>query len=114
MSFPGSLLQGEDMATLSFIGYDRQRQESFTPSPASAVSPMHRLTGAFDAEPQDDQPDHGREEAWEQRLRSLQEWICELLIKNQQLRMLLLASSTNRQSVEGQLMNADSSSGCIV
>ena len=102
------------MATLSFIGYDRQRQETFTPSPASAVSRMHRLTGALDAEPQDDEPDLGREEAWEQRLRGLQEWICELLIKNQQLRMSLLASSSNRQSVDDQLMNADSSSGCVV
>ena len=101
------------MATLSFIGYDRQRQESFTPSPASAVSPMHRLTVAFDAEPHEDQPDLGREEAWEQRLRSLQQWICELLIKNQELRMSLLASSSNRQSVEDQFMNADNSSGCI-
>jgi hypothetical protein len=88
------------MATLSLIGYDHKSQESFTPSPASAVSPMHRLTAAFDPEPRDDQPDHEREEAWEQRLRSLQEWICELLIKNQQLRMSLLASSSNRQSME--------------
>jgi len=63
MSFPGAFLQGEDMATLSFIGYDRQRQESFTPAPASAVSPMHHLTGAFDAEPQEDQSDLGRDEA---------------------------------------------------
>ena len=32
----------------------------------------------------------GDPEDWETRLRSLQDWICELLIKNQQLRMALM------------------------
>ena len=30
------------------------------------------------------------QEEWQMRLRSLQEWICQLLIKNQQLRMALM------------------------
>jgi hypothetical protein len=29
-------------------------------------------------------------EEWQSRLRSLQQWICELLIKNQQLRWILM------------------------
>ena len=33
------------------------------------------------------QPESAQEEFWQERLRSMQEWICELLIKNQQLRM---------------------------
>jgi len=34
-------------------------------------------------------PDQTREEEWQERLRCAQQWICELLIKNQQLRMSL-------------------------
>jgi hypothetical protein len=49
---------------------------------------------------QNDERDHEREEDWQQRLRSLQECICELLIQNQQLRMSLLDSATNHQSRE--------------
>jgi hypothetical protein len=33
------------------------------------------------------QPEFGQEKHWQNRLRSLQQWICELLIENQQLRM---------------------------
>jgi len=32
----------------------------------------------------------GLQEEWQARLQGLQEWICELLIKNQQLRMALM------------------------
>ena len=34
-------------------------------------------------------PDRVREEEWQERLRCAQQWICDLLIKNQQLRMSL-------------------------
>jgi hypothetical protein len=33
------------------------------------------------------QPESAQEELWQDRLRSLQQWICELLIENQKLRM---------------------------
>jgi hypothetical protein len=33
------------------------------------------------------QPESAQEELWQDRLSSLQQWICELLIENQQLRM---------------------------
>jgi hypothetical protein len=39
------------------------------------------------------------------RLRSLQEWICELLIKNQQLRMALMEAKS-REQVDGDGCNA--------
>lgn len=35
-------------------------------------------------------------EDWEIRLRSLQDWICELLIKNQQLRVALMELKARR------------------
>ncbi len=38
------------------------------------------------------------QEEWQVRLRSLQEWICELLIKNQQLRIALMETKAR---VEG-------------
>jgi hypothetical protein len=34
-------------------------------------------------------PDRVREEEWQERLKCAQQWICDLLIKNQQLRMSL-------------------------
>ena len=41
-----------------------------------------------------------REEEWQQRLLSLQEWIAELLLKNQQLRIALWDTPTNIQPKE--------------
>jgi hypothetical protein len=35
-------------------------------------------------------------EEWQCRLRSLQEWICQLLIKNQQLRMALMEAQAKK------------------
>lgn len=35
-------------------------------------------------------PSYDSPEEWQSRLRSLQQWICELLIKNQQLRLALI------------------------
>ena len=42
-------------------------------------------------------------EEWQCRLRSLQEWICQLLIKNQQLRMALMEAQAKktREADEG-------------
>lgn len=43
-----------------------------------------------------DAPIADPQEEWETRLRTLQEWICELLIKNQQLRMELLEMKASK------------------
>jgi len=40
-----------------------------------------------------------RPEEWQDHLRSLQQWVCELLIKNQELRMAL-ESATAQEKVE--------------
>ena len=47
-----------------------------------------------------EEPGQEREEDWRRSLHSLQECICELLIRNQELRMLLLDSANNRKSGE--------------
>ena len=47
-----------------------------------------------------EEPGQEREEDWRRSLHSLQECICELLIRNQELRMSLLDSATNHQSRE--------------
>jgi hypothetical protein len=76
--------------------YDRQQRESLAPSVAHAAS-AQRPTDAVEAGPQQKAPDEEREEQWGQRLRGLQEWICELLIQNQELRMSLQDLATNHQ-----------------
>ena len=55
-------------------------------------------TEAFEPAPRYEQSGQEREEESRQSLRSLQELICELLIQNQELRMLLPSSTTNHQS----------------
>jgi len=77
-----------------------QRQKSFAALLPGTDSPVQRLTVAFDAGWQDDLPSREREEEWQRRVNSLQEWIAELLIRNQQLRMSLLDSANNPESIE--------------
>jgi hypothetical protein len=73
--------------------------KSLAPSSACTAS-TQRQTDA--AEPRMQYEDLGqeREEDWRRNLHSLQEWICELLIRNQELRMSLLESAHNRKSAE--------------
>ena len=81
---------------------DSQRQPPFVPHSAVVDAAAQPLKGVFDSELQFEPPDWEQEEEWRQRLRSLQECICELLIKNQQLRMMSLNSirdSQPRQSI---------------
>lgn len=78
---------------------DRQDRESHAQPPACTAS-AKRQTDGFESRSQYEQPGKEREEEWGQSLRSLQEWICELLIRNQELRMSLLDSATNYQSPE--------------
>ena len=78
---------------------DSQRQQYFAASLLGMDSPVQPLTVAVDGGPQNDLPSQEREE-WQRLVLSLQGWIAELLIRNQQLRMSLLDSATNPQSIE--------------
>ena len=69
-------------------------QEPFAQAHAGTIEAMQGLRGASVAE-----PDQGLEEEWHERLRSLQRCVCELLLKNQQLRMAL-ESTTHHQAKE--------------
>ncbi len=77
----------------------QQYQEPFAQAHAGTIERMQRLRGASVAGLRHEQPDQGLEEEWDERLRSLQRCICELLIKNQQLRMAL-ESTTRHQAKE--------------
>jgi hypothetical protein len=74
-------------------------QEPFAQAHAGTLEPVQRLRSASVAGRRHEQPDQRVEEQWHERLRSLQRCICELLIKNQQLRMAL-ESTTNHQARE--------------
>jgi hypothetical protein len=51
------------------------------------ISEVRRLASAHVPGLKHKQPGQGSEE-WNDRLRALEQWICELLIENQRLRML--------------------------
>jgi hypothetical protein len=81
---------------------DSQRQESFVTPLSGNDSSVQPLTDPFNAELQHDKPGQEREEEWQQRLCNLQEWICHLLIKNQQLRMSLDLAVSHRSRETNQ------------
>jgi hypothetical protein len=76
---------------------DRRHRESRAPLPGYTAS-AQRQADAAEARPQCEDPGQEREEDWRRSLHSLQECICELLIRNQELRMSLLDSATIHQS----------------
>lgn len=66
--------------------------------PQACTTFPQRQTEAVEAASRYEQSGQEREEEWRQNLRTLQELICELLIQNQELRMLLPGSATNHPS----------------
>jgi hypothetical protein len=78
---------------------DSQRQKSHGPLPGCAVSAPTQID-PVEPRTQYEEPGQQREEDWRRRLRNLQECICGLLIRNQELRMALLESATNHQCAE--------------
>jgi hypothetical protein len=65
-------------------------------SQADAIVSIKRRRTTDSAAFLKDAPIADLQEEWETRLRTLQEWICELLIKNQQLRMELMEMKANK------------------
>ena len=78
---------------------DQQRQEPLTQSSAGNVERVERSMCASAAGLRLQDWQQEQEKEWECQLRNLQQSICELLIKNQQLRESL-NSATNRRSLE--------------
>jgi len=81
----------------------QQSQEPSAQAPAGTIPPVHRPASVAVAglrhERADQGLERGLEEEWQSSLRNLQQFICELLLKNQQLRMRLEAA-TNLQTDE--------------
>jgi hypothetical protein len=73
--------------------------KSLAPSSACIASAQHQ-TDAAGPRMQYEDLGQEREEEWRRSLHSLQKCICELLIRNQELRMSLLDSATKHQSRE--------------
>ncbi len=88
----------------------RQDRDSPVPSQNETASAMFGIN-TFKAELQDDERRDDREEIWNRRLRSLEEWVCVLLIKNQELRMSLRNDIANnnlrRQNSEEPSITTD-------
>jgi hypothetical protein len=78
---------------------DCQHRESHAPLPGCTAS-VHIQSHAVEAKTQCEEPGQEREEDLLRSLHTLQECVCELLIKNQELRMSLLASANNHHSGE--------------
>ena len=60
---------------------------------AWSITPLQRPASRVIEGQQYEEPTRGPEE-WQNLLNSLQQWVCELLIKNQELRMTLEAVAT--------------------
>jgi hypothetical protein len=67
--------------------------EPLTDESEDCTSQVLRLANAHAPELKHEQPGQGSEECHD-RLRTLEQWICELLIENQRLRMLLGEETT--------------------
>lgn len=71
----------------------KQSQKPFGKAGAWSITPLQRPESRVIEGPQYEEPARGPEE-WQNLLNSLQQWVCELLIKNQELRMALEAVAT--------------------
>jgi hypothetical protein len=78
---------------------DSQHRESHGALPGCTASARSQID-AVTPRMQYEEPGQEREEDWRRSLRSLQECVCELLIRNQELRMSLLDPATNCQPRE--------------
>ena len=78
---------------------DHQHRGPFA-TPTSCAGSAQGHTDTAEARAQYEQPGDERDELGRQRLHCLEKWICELLIKNQELRTSLLNSTINHQSRE--------------
>lgn len=79
------------------IRHQPSSAEASSARPSYSSSAAQLRTDAVELTMQCEEPFDERENNWRCRLHCLEEWICLLLIKNQELRMSLLNSGTNHQ-----------------
>jgi len=75
----------------------RQREVPFIQGPAGPIMPLRPSTGF----PWDglllEQQERDIPQDWQKTVSGLQQWICELLLRNQQLRFLVQAGKTQEE-----------------
>ena len=76
-----------------------QRQKPFGKATAGFNTPLQRVAIRVIAGPQYEEPTQGPDD-WQDHLRSLQQWVCELLIKNQELRMALESATAQEEKTQ--------------
>jgi hypothetical protein len=81
-----------------------QRQKPFGKAGAWSITPLQPLASRVIEGPQYEKPAQGPEE-WQNLLRGLQQWVCELLIKNQQLRMALESAAAQEKGKQDGYSN---------
>lgn len=86
-------------ACLGDVMDSAQRRHPFGKGTAGPIAPVQGLANRAVAGTQYEEPARGLEGRQDQ-LRSLEQWVCELLIKNQELRMAL--DSVKAQEKERQ------------
>ena len=81
---------------------DRQRQDVPVTASSHTIVAAQHLIRASGIEVKQEQANEKGEEEWQVRLRALQDCICELLVKNQQLRTELESVTANLSTEKGQ------------
>ena len=71
----------------------QRRQEHFAQTNSEAVTPEQNTERAHIESRGHEEWAQRIEEAWQGHIETLQQYLCELLVKNQQLRMALMAAN---------------------
>jgi hypothetical protein len=77
-----------------------QSQTPFGNAGEWSITPMQHRASRVTEGPQYEEPTRESEE-WRNLLNSLQQWLCELLIKNQELRMALESAAGQEKERHG-------------
>jgi hypothetical protein len=76
-----------------------QRQKPYGKAAARSNTPFEHIASRVIARRRYEEPKPGREES-QDHLRSLEQWVCELLIKNQELRMALQSATAQEEEAQ--------------
>ena len=81
---------------------DRQRQDVPVTASSHTIVAAQHLIRASGIEVKQEHVSEKGEEEWQERVRTLQDFICELLVKNQQLRTALESATENLSTEKDQ------------
>jgi hypothetical protein len=75
----------------------QKRQQHFAQTTSRVISFEQSMKMALTERRGHEEWKHGLEEDWQSHMETLQKYVCELLLKNQQLRMALTANEPERR-----------------